>query len=110
MPNGTPALNRRASDADHLILVAAIDDLRAVQAEMQREQAETRLEVKKSSELQAVNNAKTEEIYALFVAAKGAFTVLGWIGTFIKWTAAVAGAGVAIWAFFYALIHGFPPK
>ena len=39
------------------------------------------------------------EILELFVAMKGGITVIGWIGTFIKWFWPVAAFGIAVWIF-----------
>lgn len=87
-----------------------MEQLTAVIDEMRKEQAEFRAELKKNSELTGKINSMTEEMVDLFAAAKGAFKVLGWIGVAIKWTAGLAAAIAGIYAFFYTIMHGFPPK
>jgi hypothetical protein len=39
----------------------------------------------------------TREIHTWIGAGKGFFTVLGWIGSAVKWAAAVLAAVAAIW-------------
>lgn len=86
---------------DPAALLAAIDELR-------KEQAQLREEMRKNAELTAQNTAATNEIVDLFQAAKGAFRVIGWVGTAVKWVGAVTAAGGGLW---YLVTHGFiPPK
>lgn len=40
----------------------------------------------------------TRELLALFIAAKGGFKVMGWLGEGLKWLGIVATAVAAIWA------------
>ena len=40
----------------------------------------------------------TGEIIEFFEAAKGAFTVLGWLGKVAKWVTAISAAAAIIWA------------
>jgi hypothetical protein len=42
----------------------------------------------------------TQELLDLFRAAKGGFRVVGWIGTFAKWSAGLAAAAVALYTAF----------
>lgn len=50
----------------------------------------------------------TADMVEMFEAGRGAFKVLGWIGTFAKWASVVAAGTAAFWAFF---THGnMPPK
>lgn len=50
----------------------------------------------------------TADMVEMFEAGRGAFKVLGWIGTGIKWAASLAAGGVALWAI---ITHGnIPPK
>lgn len=94
------ATEQQRRDDAHEALVAAIDA-------MQNEQREFRAELRKNSELTAKINEMTEEMVDLFAAAKGAFKVLGWIGTGVKWIGGVAAALGALWVIFKG---GFPPK
>lgn len=87
-----------------------MDQISAALEDLRKENAEIRAELKKNSEVTGNINAKTEEMLDLFAAAKGAFKVLGWIGVGIKWTAGLAAAIAAIYAFSYTVLHGFPPK
>lgn len=92
---------------DRVEMAAAIEDIRREQAEIRREQAELREELRKTSELTEKINEMTEEMVDLFAAAKGAFKMLGYIGTGIKWVGGVVAAVVALWV---AIKTGFPPK
>lgn len=42
--------------------------------------------------------ANTDEIVEFFGAAKGAFTVLSWLGKVAKWVTAIAAAAGVVWA------------
>ena len=42
--------------------------------------------------------ANTDEIVEFFGAAKGAFTVLGWLGKVAKWVTAISAAAAVVWA------------
>ncbi len=93
--------NRRSTDQSYAALVLVVEEMKA-------DQAEFRAELKKNSELTAKINTMTEEMVDLFAAAKGAFRVLGWFGTCVKWLGGIAGAGAALWAL---LSHSpIPPK
>jgi len=53
----------------------------------------------------AANTALTQKIHndtsaivEFFEAAKGAFTVLGWLGKVAKWVTAISAAGAVVWA------------
>ena len=53
----------------------------------------------------AANTALTQKIHQdtsamveFFEAAKGAFTVLGWLGKVAKWVTAISAAGAVVWA------------
>lgn len=85
---------------EHDRLLQIIDELRA-------ESAETRAELKKNSETTAKIEKMTEEMVDLFAAAKGAFKVLGWIGSGVKWTAGIAAALGALWLL---VRGGLPPS
>ncbi len=115
-----PAQERRATDQSHSDLMQSVAEIQVVQKAIQREQASAkeeqhavrdelkliRAELLANSELTAKNTKSTAEMLELFDAAKGAFKVLGWIGTGIKWSAGFAAACVAIWA----LLHGNWPN
>ncbi len=81
-------------------LAAAIEELR-------REQVDIRDELKKNGELTKKNNEMTQEMFDIFSAAKGAFKLLGWIGSAIKWTGIIAAAATAVWVF---VKGGGPPS
>jgi chromosome segregation ATPase len=53
----------------------------------------------------SANSAVTIEVRNILSAAKGAFTVLGWMGSLAKWTAAVGGAIVSIYVAAYMVTH-----
>lgn len=58
------------------------------------------------------NTATTHEVRELLDVGKSGLKVLGWLGSGAKWTGGLAAAGLAIYSFFYAVIHGgqMPPK
>ncbi|QOR55198.1 MAG: hypothetical protein SHS37scaffold296_15 [Burkholderiales phage 68_11] len=60
----------------------------------------------------AANTATTNEVRELLNVGKSGLKVLGWLGAAGKWLGTLATAGVAIYAFLYALGHGgqLPPK
>ena len=53
----------------------------------------------------AANTAVTNDVRAILAAAKGAFTVLGWLGVVIKWVGGIATAVAAIYTIFYMATH-----
>lgn len=53
----------------------------------------------------AANTVVTHEVRGILVAAKGAFTVLGWIGLVVKWVGGIATALAAIYTIFYMATH-----
>jgi hypothetical protein len=58
----------------------------------------------------AENTKITKEIKETFDAVKGGFKVLGWIGVAVKWVGSIAGGVAAVFALYYTLINGGPPK
>lgn len=52
------------------------------------------------------NTEVTIEVRDLLEAFRGGFKVLGWLGTGLKWTGAIAGACTAIYTAFYMVTHG----
>lgn len=58
----------------------------------------------------AENTQITKEIKDTFDAVKGGFKVLGWIGYAVKWIGGIAGGLAAIYALYYTITHGGPPK
>ena len=60
----------------------------------------------------AANTATTNEVRELLAVGKSGLKVLGWLGSAGKWLGTLATAGVALYAFFYAITHGgqLPPK
>lgn len=52
------------------------------------------------------NSADTREVLDILHAGKGFFKVVGWIGSMVKWAAAI---GAPLIAFYYALKHGGRP-
>lgn len=59
---------------------------------------EMKVTLNKNTEMTADVHAKTSEIVEFFGAAKGAFTVLGWLGKIAKWVTAIAAAAGVVWA------------
>ena len=53
--------------------------------------------VKENTRITAAIATDTSELLDLFRAAKGGFKVVGWAGSFVKWTAAIGAAVVAIY-------------
>lgn len=45
-----------------------------------------------------LNTDATFEIHDILSAAKGAFRVLGWVGSFASWAVKIGAAGVAMYA------------
>lgn len=94
------SMNRRSTDQNYTALVVSVDELKADQQELHAELSE-------NSEMTRQLQAATAEMVEMFNAAKGAFKVLGWIGTGVKWAGGIAAGAAALWA----LLHGpWPPK
>ena len=91
-------------------LAASIEEIRKEQERFRSELAENSKELAENSKLTKSVDEKTTEIVELFGKAKGAFAVLGWIGTAVKWIGGIAMAAGAIYAFVYTMMHGFPPS
>lgn len=53
----------------------------------------------------AANTAVTQEVRGILTAAKGAFTVLGWLGLVIKWVGGIATAAIGIYTIIYMATH-----
>lgn len=53
--------------------------------------------VKENTKITASIATDTSELLELFRAAKGGFKVVGWVGSFVKWTAAIGAAVVAVY-------------
>lgn len=94
------AHEKQRRDDAHKALVLAVEAI-------QVEQTAIREDLKKNSEMTVKINTMTEEMVDLFAAAKGAFKVLGWIGTAVKWIGGVAVAVAGVWAL---VKGGIPPK
>lgn len=103
-------LEQQRRDEAHRALVLSIDAIKEEQILIRQEQSEFRAELKKNSEMTADNAESTKEMVEIFGTAKGGFKVLGWIGTGIKWLGGISIAMAGMYAFFYALWHGIPPK
>jgi hypothetical protein len=84
------------------------DMLEAAIAEVRKEQESIRAELKINTETTAKIKDLTEEMVDLFTAAKGAFKVLGWIGTLVKWIGGIAIACAGLWGLWTN--SGMPPK
>ena len=54
--------------------------------------------VSRVEELAEHTKQDTGEIIEFFEAAKGAFTVLGWLGKIAKWVTAISAAAAVVWA------------
>lgn len=110
---------RRAEDLELRAMIESIrmeqavlrrdhTDFRTAQEAFREEQQEFRKDLKANTAMTAKINTMTEEMVDLFSAAKGAFKVLGWIGTMVKWVSGVAVAAGALW---FVITHfGAPPK
>lgn len=59
---------------------------------------ELRLKVEENTSLTARNKADTAEVLGILHAVKGGLKVVGWLGFAIKWTAAVATAGIVLYS------------
>jgi hypothetical protein len=84
------------------------DMLEAAIAEVRKEQESIRAELKINTETTAKIKDLTEEMVDLFTAAKGAFKVLGWFGTLVKWIGGIAIACAGLWGLWTN--SGMPPK
>lgn len=93
--------NRRSTDQNYTALVDSVDAIKA-------DQKQIRAEIEENSALTRQLGDSTAEMVEMFNAAKGAFKVLGWIGTGVKWAGGIAAAGAAFWALFHN--SGIPPK
>ena len=56
-------------------------------------------EVKTNTEITTSIAGNTAELLDLFKSVKGGFKVMGWLGRFAKWVAAILAAFAAIYAF-----------
>lgn len=85
------SIDRRASDPWRADITQRMQAMETAHQEMKVNlEANTRV-------TQAVK-ANTDEIVEFFASAKGAFTVLGWLGKVAKWVTAIAAAAGAVWA------------
>lgn len=115
----TGPTQRRAEDLELRAMIETIrleqdvlrrdhSDFRIAQEQFRVEQQEFRADLKANTALTVKVNELTSELVDLFTAAKGAFKVLGWIGTGVKWVSGVAIAAGALW---FVITHsGAPPK
>lgn len=55
--------------------------------------------VEKNTEITTSIAGNTSELLDLFKSVKGGFKVMGWLGSFAKWVAAILAAFAAIYAF-----------
>lgn len=83
----------------HAALWGAINSLRT-------DLTEATNEVK--TDVKAIKES-TAEIVAMFQAGKGAFKVLGWLGSIAKWVGAIAGGFVGVYGVYTAYRHGVTP-
>ena len=98
MPNDItmPPFDRRSTDQPYSELVKAVAEIQQVQKAIQDEQKAIREDLAK-------NTSSTAELVDLFMTAKGAFRLLGWIGSAVKW---VSGIAIAIGVLFAILKSG----
>lgn len=116
-PTPTDHQRIRVLEIGHMTLVAQQAEvavaMRAVEeclrkGELRMGSMET--ELASNSKITAENSKGTLEVLNILSAAKGAFTVLGWLGAAAKWTAAVGGALTSIYVAAYMVTHnGKPP-
>ena len=103
-------LSELAASHERTALAVSIDEIRKEQERFRAELTWNSKELAENSKLTKSVDERTTEIVELFGKAKGAFAVLGWIGTAVKWVGGIAMAAGAIYALIYTAIHGFPPS
>lgn len=109
MTDSTAAPVATPVDADTVARLDGIDDRLDRGSRKMQEQADA-IDLMRG-EL-AANTVITTEVRELLALGRNGLKVLGWLGSFIKLAGALATAGLALYAAFYALTHDgrMPPK
>lgn len=82
------------TDARRSANVELRTDIRALQIRV----TSLERELKENTELTEDISGDTKQLLDLFQTAKGGFKVVGWIGTFAKWSVGLAAGLVALYA------------
>lgn len=85
MPQNEAEMHRRAADGRIELLEKSVNELSGGLAE--------------NTKVTNQVKANTEELVDLLHFAKGGLRVLGWLGSFAKWVAAIGAGFAAIYAF-----------
>lgn len=85
-------------DAADLQVLTAAEAMRRLSA-LEGRMTTVEKSVDKNTEITTGIAGNTSELLDLFKSVKGGFKVMGWLGSFAKWVAAILAAFAAIYAF-----------